>query len=282
MEDPDLLLSFIHEDAPFGDITSDAVIGTARCRAHIVAREEGVIAGIEEAVFLFRHFGVDVNLLVADGDSVRAGTAVLELAGPARQILLVERTALNILGRMSGIASLTRHCVLLLSQSGRNCRIAATRKTAPGLRKLDKKAVVIGGGDPHRFSLSDGILIKDNHLALVRIDDAVRAAKQASCYRKVEVEVTTLQEAVMAAEAGADILMFDNMTPAQVTAAIGTLRDRGLTDRLQIEISGGIDEGNLLSYALPGVDLISAGMLTHSVKNLDISLDIVPENPKHP
>ena len=282
MEDPDLLLSFIHEDAPFGDITSDAVIGTARCRAHIVAREEGVIAGIEEAVFLFRHFGVDVNLLVADGDSVRAGTAVLELAGPARQILLVERTALNILGRMSGIASLTRRCVLQLSQSGRNCRIAATRKTAPGLRKLDKKAVVIGGGDPHRFSLSDGILIKDNHLALVRIDDAVRAAKQASCYRKVEVEVTTLQEAVMAAEAGADILMFDNMTPAQVTAAIETLRDRGLTDRLQIEISGGIDEGNLLSYALPGVDLISAGMLTHSVKNLDISLDIVPENPKHP
>jgi nicotinate-nucleotide pyrophosphorylase (carboxylating) len=282
MEDHDLLLSFIREDAPFGDITSDAIISAAQCRAQVVTREEGIIAGIEEAVFLFRYFGITVHPMVTDGDSVRAGTVVLELAGPAQPILLVERTALNIMGRMSGIATRTRRCVLLLAQSGGECRIAATRKTAPGLRKLDKKAVEIGGGDPHRFSLSDGILIKDNHLALIRVDDAVRAAKRSTCYRKVEVEVTTPQDAVVAAGAGADILLLDNLTPGQVTAVVQALRDRGLIERLQIEVSGGITEENLLSYALPEVDLISAGMLTHSVKNFDIGLDIVPEKPEQP
>ena len=275
MTDPEYLLSFIREDAPFGDITSDAVIGDTRCRARIVTREEGVIAGLEEAAFLFRHFGVTVNQGAADGDSVQPGTVVLDLEGPARSILLVERTALNIIGRMSGIATRTRRCVLLLNQAETGCRIAATRKTAPGLRTLDKKAVALGGGDPHRLSLSDGILIKDNHLALVPADEAVRAAKRASFYRKIEVEVTTPEEAAAAADAGADILLLDNMTPGQVTATLILLEDRGMRGRVLVEVSGGIDEENLRSYALPGVDLISAGMLTHSVKNFDVSLDIM-------
>ncbi len=274
MEDPDLLLSFIREDAPFGDITSDAVIGDARCHASIVARQDGVIAGLEEAAFLFRQFGVGVEPRTADGNEVRAGAVVLDLEGPARSILLVERTALNIIGRMSGIASRTRRWVLLVGQMEQGCRIAATRKTAPGLRKLDKKAVLIGGGDPHRLSLSDGILIKDNHLALVPMEEAVRAARRASRYRKVEIEVASPEEAVVAANAGAEILLLDNMNPGQVAATISLLEERGLKKRVLIEVSGGITEENLLSYALPGVDLISAGTLTHSVQNFDISLDI--------
>lgn len=274
MEDPDLLLSFIREDAPFGDITSDAVIGDARCHASIVARQDGVIAGLEEAAFLFRQFGVGVEPRTADGNEVRAGAVVLDLEGPARSILLVERTALNIIGRMSGIASRTRRWVLLVGQMEQGCRIAATRKTAPGLRKLDKKAVLIGGGDPHRLSLSDGILIKDNHLALVPMEEAVRAARRASRYRKVEIEVASPEEAMVAANAGAEILLLDNMNPGQVAATISLLEERGLKKRVLIEVSGGITEENLLSYALPGVDLISAGTLTHSVQNFDISLDI--------
>ncbi|NYT06689.1 MAG: carboxylating nicotinate-nucleotide diphosphorylase [Methanomicrobiales archaeon] len=275
MEDSDLLLSFIREDAPFGDITSDAVIDDTRCRARIVAREDGVIAGLEEAEFLFCHYGVRVQFRAADGDDVRAGAVVIDLEGPARSILLVERTALNIIGRMSGIATMTRRLVLLLGRTACGCRIAATRKTAPGLRKLDKKAVVIGGGDPHRLSLSDGILIKDNHLALVPLAEAVRAAKAVSCYRKVEVEVTTPEEAATAADAGADIVLLDNMTPGEVEASLRLLGKKGAMGRVLVEVSGGIDEENLLSYALPGVDLISAGMLTHSVKNFNVSLDIV-------
>ncbi len=272
MEDRDLLLSFIREDAPFGDITSDAVIGDVTCHARIMARQDGVIAGLEEAAFLFRYFGVTVNPRAEDGDTVRAGAVVLDLNGPARSILLIERTALNLMGRMSGIATCTRRCVLMLREAESGCRIAGTRKTAPGLRTLDKKAIAIGGGDPHRLSLSDGILIKDNHLALVPADEAVRAAKKVSWYRKVEVEVTTPEDALMAANAGADILLLDNMTPGQVETTLGLLAGR----RVLTEVSGGITEENLLSYALPGVDLISAGMLTHSVKNFDVSLDIIP------
>jgi nicotinate-nucleotide pyrophosphorylase (carboxylating) len=282
MIDPECLLSFIGEDAPAGDITSDAVIGDTRCRARIAAQEEGVIAGLEEAAFLFRHYGVSVDPRAADGDTVRAGTTVLDLEGPARSILLVERTALNIIGRMSGIATRTRSFVNLLGLTGCGIRIAATRKTAPGLRIPDKKAVAIGGGDPHRLSLSDGILIKDNHLALVPLAEAVRAAKRVSCFRKVEVEVTTPEEAEVAAVAGADIILLDNMTPGQVAATIGLLEDQGMRGRVLIEVSGGIDEENLLSFALPGVDLISAGILTHSVKNFDVSLDIVSKRPGKP
>jgi nicotinate-nucleotide pyrophosphorylase (carboxylating) len=282
MIDPECLLSFIREDAPSGDITSDAVIGDTRCRARIVAREEGVIAGLEEAAFLFRHYGVTVDPRAADGDTVRAGTTVLDLEGPARSILLVERTALNIIGRMSGIATRTRGFVHLLRNAGCSCRIAATRKTAPGLRIPDKKAVALGGGDPHRLSLSDGILIKDNHLMLVPPAEAVRAAKRVSCFRKVEVEVTTPEEALVAAGAGADILLLDNMTPGQVAATISLLEDQGIRGRVLIEVSGGIDEETLLSFALPGVDIISAGILTHSVKNFDVSLDIVSKSPEKP
>jgi nicotinate-nucleotide pyrophosphorylase (carboxylating) len=276
LTDLDHLLAFIREDAPSGDITSEAVIGDARCRAVIVTRAGGVIAGLEETTLLFQHFGVMVERSVCDGETVIGGTVVMDLDGQARSILLVERTALNIIGRMSGIATRTRIMATLLERTGCSCRISATRKTAPGLRALDKKAVVLGGGEPHRANLSEGILIKDNHLALVPLEQAVCSAKQVPLPLKIEVEVAGPAEAVAAAEAGADILLLDNMTPGMVKSTLTLLEEKGLRDALLIEVSGGITEENLVSYALPGVDLISSGALTHSVRNFDVSLEIIP------
>jgi nicotinate-nucleotide pyrophosphorylase (carboxylating) len=275
MKDTEHLLSFIREDAPFGDITSDSILGSEWCRAVIIARDGGVISGLEEAGTLFRYFGSETTGEVRDGDTVAPGTVVMTIEGPAKSVLLVERTALNIIGRMSGIATRTRRMADLLKAGRTGCRIAATRKTVPGLRALDKKAVIAGGGDPHRLSLSDGILIKDNHLALVPIETAILRAKSSSWYRKVEVEVTSEEAAVAAAEAGADIILLDNMTPAMVKDTIHLLERNGLKEKVLLEISGGINEKNLPEYILPGVDIISAGNLTHSVTHFDVGLDII-------
>ncbi len=275
MKDIRLLLSFIQEDAPFGDITSEAIIGSESCHAVITAKEGGVISGLEEADALFRYFGLKTSKHMNDGDTIVPGTIVLTIDGSAKSILLVERTALNILGRMSGIATRTRQMVDLVEASGCRCRIAATRKTAPGLRELDKKAVETGGGDPHRLSLSDGILIKDNHLALVPLETAIARARASSLYRKIEVEVQSTETAVRAAQAGADILLFDNMPVEMVQAALCHLNDGGLRAKVLVELSGGITEKNLCEYLACDVDLISAGVLTHSVKNFDVSLDII-------
>jgi nicotinate-nucleotide pyrophosphorylase (carboxylating) len=280
LTDLDHLLSFIREDAPFGDITSEAIIGDVGCRAVIITKEDGVIAGLEETKLLFQHFGVKVKQYARDGDTVIRGTVVMELDGQARSILLVERTVLNIIGRMSGIATRTRIMTTMLENTRCSCRISATRKTAPGLRELDKRAVVIGGGESHRTNLSDGILIKDNHLALVPLEEAVRSAKQVPTFRKVEVEVLGPSEAVAAAGAGADILLLDNMTPDMVKSTLALLKEKGLREALLIEVSGGITEENLISYALLGVDFISSGALTHSVRNFDVSLEIIPGSQK--
>ena len=271
----DLLLSFVREDAPAGDVTSDSFLSDQRCTARIVAKEVGVIAGLAEASALFQAHGAMVSPQLADGEAVDAGAVIATLEGPARAVLLVERTALNILGRMSGIATMTRRLQVILDRVGTGCRIASTRKTAPGLRILDKKAVILGGGDPHRMTLSDGILIKDNHLALVPLEDAVRKAKAYSKYRKVEIEVQTPDEALRAARAGADILLLDNMSPAVIRECLSRLESTGLREGLLVEVSGGVTEGNLAGYAMEGVDLISMGALTHSAKNLDVSLEIL-------
>jgi len=275
MPAPDYLLSFIEEDAPFGDVTSEAVTDDVCCRAVITTHEAGVIAGLTEAAALFGHFGATILDHSFDGSEVAAGTIVMSVEGPARGILLVERTALNIIGRMSGIATRTRKLSSLILSAGCSCRISATRKTAPGLRLLDKKAVLLGGGDPHRMSLSDGILIKDNHLVLVPLVTAIQRAKERSCYQKVEVEVSAPSDALSAAKAGADILLLDNMAPALVRETLQRCRDAGVGRGLIIEVSGNIDVDNLLSYAIPGVDRISSGFLTHSVRNYDVSLDII-------
>jgi len=272
----DYLLRFIEEDAPNGDITSNAVIPEIICDAIIRSEQEGIIAGLEEASTLFSHFGVSVKHLADDGDTVCQNSSLLSLKGDAKKILLVERTALNIIGRMSGIATQTRKMADIVSECNPHCRIAATRKTSPGFRTLDKKAVAIGGGDPHRINLSDGILIKDNHLALVPLSNAILAAKNNSAYKKIEVEVETSDDALIAATLGADIIMLDNMSPDQISRTLRQLERKHLRDRVIIELSGSIDESSLPHYAALSVDVISLGVLTHSVRNFSVNLEIIP------
>ena len=272
------LLHFIEEDAPFGDVTSAAVIPDISCNAVIRAEQPGIIAGIKEVSMLFSHFGVSVQPLVQDGGMVGRGDSLLLLNGDAKKILLVERTALNIIGRMSGIATETKKIKDIVSAINPSCRVAATRKTCPGFQVLDKKAVKIGGGDPHRMNLSDGILIKDNHLVLVPLLTAIHAAKKVSAYTKIEVEVETSDDALSASKAGADIIMLDNMSPEKITRTIDLLKREGLRNHIIIEISGGINEGKLPEYAALDVDVISLGALTHSVRNLSVNLEILPCN----
>ncbi|KUG20950.1 MAG: carboxylating nicotinate-nucleotide diphosphorylase [Methanomicrobiaceae archaeon] len=268
------LLGFIEEDAPFGDATTEAIIPDIRVRASIRAKDRGVIAGLAEARALFEHYGVTVRQNHADGKAVEAGQVLLALEGDARAILLVERTALNIIGRMSGIATQTHRFVEAARKIDPDLRIAATRKTAPRMRILDKKAVALGGGDPHRFGLSDGILIKDNHLALVPIRDAIAKARASCAYRKIEIEVENPEDAVLAAECGADIILLDNMPPERIEETLRALAARELRDRVLIEISGRITGASFGDYCRTGADIISIGALTHSVRNFDVSLEI--------
>ncbi|WP_148882885.1 carboxylating nicotinate-nucleotide diphosphorylase [Thermococcus aciditolerans] len=267
------LLRFLEEDAPFGDVTSEAVIpeGT-KAKAVIIAKQNGVIAGVEEAKALFEHFGIEAEVRKRDGEAVKKGEAVLELNGNARSILLVERTALNIMGRMSGIATEVRRLVDKVKAVNPKVRVAGTRKTL--LKPIDKRAILIGGGEPHRFSLSDAILIKDNHLALVPLEGAIKRAKSFSVYKVVEVEVESLEDALKAAKAGADVVMLDNMSPAEIAETVEALRREGLRERVKIEVSGGITPENIEEYARLDIDVISLGYLTHSVRNFDLSLEI--------
>jgi len=275
------LLAFIEEDAPFGDITSETIVEDRDVSAEIVVKDDTVIAGLEEAGALFSYFGIIADPMVRDGSIADKGSRIMKLRGSARKILLVERTALNIIGRMSGIASITRRYADLIHAVNPKCRVAATRKTAPGLRALDKKAVILGGGDPHRFNLSDGILIKDNHLALVPQAKAIAACRSAFAFRRIEIEVESPADALHAAEAGADIIMMDNMDPAGIQTAINLLDKSGLRNKVIIEVSGGIDVHSLQGFARLDIDLISTGALTHSVKNTDVSLEILKEEEKH-
>jgi len=269
------LLRFIEEDAPSGDLTSSVLAPLGRCRAEIRAKAAGIVAGIAEASLLFTHFGISIQPALSDGDACAPGSLVLSLEGEADQILLVERTALNILSRMSGIATATRAMVEEAGKVRPSLRIAATRKTCPGMRALDKKAVVLGGGEAHRSTLSDMIVIKDNHLKLVPLEDAVKRARRVTPSGRIEIEVTSGEEAVAAAGAGAGVLMFDNMDPASVREAIEMLEARGLRRRVLLEASGGIGPGNLGEYASLDLDRISIGALTHSVRGLDMSLEVV-------
>ena len=270
----DQLLSFFAEDVPACDITTLAMLSDRIVSARIEAREALVIAGVEECEWLFEHFGVSVTPAVEDGERVAAWARILSLVGPVHAVLAVERTALNLLGRMSGIATATAAAQERAVVVNDHVRVAGTRKTVPGLRYFDKKAIRLGGGDPHRDGLSDAFLIKDTHRALLPVADAVRRAKAYSAYHKVECEVESLADAVEAADAGADILMFDNMTPSEVHEAVAELSARGLRDRLVLEVSGGITPDTIHLWAGVDVDRISMGALTHSVRCADVSLEI--------
>jgi nicotinate-nucleotide pyrophosphorylase (carboxylating) len=272
------LLRFVEEDVGQGDITTLLTVPSeTTVEAKILAKEAGVVAGIEEATVLLEYYGFQVKPLVSDGSKVKPKTVLLEIVGDARTLLSIERTTLNILSRMSGIATVTRRLVEKVLKAGHKTRVACTRKVAPGLSYFDKKAVMIGGGNTHRLHLDDMVLIKDNHLTIVGdIEAAVKMARQAVSFsKKIEVEATTLKDALDAAEAGADIVMLDNFTPKQVKKAVDLLRKRGLREKVIVEASGRINEENILEFAAAGVDVVSLGELTQSAKALDISLEIV-------
>jgi nicotinate-nucleotide pyrophosphorylase (carboxylating) len=273
----DKLRQILVDDIGLGDVTAAAVIPpNLVVNAEVIAKEEGVAAGIEEATFLAESLGLTVKAKVADGVKIKNKQVLIQISGDAQTILSAERTMLNLLSRMSGIATKTRALSEKLEKANVKTNIAATRKSAPGLIFFDKKAVVIGSGDPHRLHLDDMVLIKDNHLAIVgSIEEAVKRAKaNASFTKKIEVEVTSVEDALIAAKVGADIVMLDNFSPKQAKAASKELRKAGF-DRVLLEVSGGITGDNLLEYAAAEVDIVSLGELTHSVKALDISLEII-------
>jgi nicotinate-nucleotide pyrophosphorylase (carboxylating) len=271
------LRQLLAEDVGQGDVTSAAVVSAGlTVEAAVVAKEAGVAAGIEETVILAESLGLSVKTEVADGDEIKSGKVILRISGDARAVLSAERTMLNLLSRMSGIATATRRLAEKLLKANSTAKIAATRKTAPGLGYFDKKAVLIGGGDPHRLRLDDMVLVKDNHIAIAgSVEKAVKKAKQnASFSKKIEAEVTSVADALKAAETGADIVMLDNFSPKQVREAVNALKQAGFFGKVLLEVSGGITEQNLLEYASAQVDIISMGALTHSVNALDISLEI--------
>jgi len=268
------------EDLGHGDVTSEMLIPPdLEGRATISAKEAGIVAGVEVAGRVFHRVdpSLDFITLAKDGTAVRPGDKIAEVSGKVLSILKAERTALNYLQRLSGIASLTAKYTSEIK--GLETYIADTRKTAPGLRRLEKHAVSMGGGTNHRLHLGAGILVKDNHLAALRAigmslkDIVARAKKNAPKGLKVEVEVTSIDEALEAAGAGADIIMLDNMSPDEMRQVVKSLKGK-----VKMEASGGINLANVRQVALTGVDYISIGALTHSPKALDISLEFDPDS----
>lgn len=266
----DILKKAYKEDMPFGDITTDySVPENVNSRAYMITKQEGVIAGIEICIEAFKMLDPDTKVipLVKDGDFVEAGTRILEIEGKSRALLKAERTALNLLQRLSGIATITRLYVEKII--GYNAKVTDTRKTTPGLRALEKYAVRKGGGTNHRLSLSDGVLIKDNHIKVVGgIRKAVEAVREHIPHTvKIEVEAETLKQVKEALESGADIIMLDNMPPDIMEQAVKMINHRAIT-----EASGNVTLDNIQKIAATGVDIISIGALTHSVKAMDISM----------
>jgi nicotinate-nucleotide pyrophosphorylase (carboxylating) len=272
------LKQLLADDIGQGDVTAAAIIpANLTVTAELIAKEAGVAAGIEEAIILAESMGLKVKANAADGQQVKYKQVLMQITGDAQTILTVERTLLNLLSRMCGIATATNSLAEKLRKAKSTARIAATRKSAPGLLYFDKKAVLLGGGDPHRLHLDDMILIKDNHLVIVGDPaEAVRLAKEkASFTKKIEVEITKATDIVRVAEAGADIIMLDNFTPNEVDKAVEMLEKANLPRKVLIEISGGINNETILDYAKAKIDIISLGAITHSVKALDISLEII-------
>ena len=268
---------FLEEDLGQGDITSLIIVPSGTIvEAEIVAKDSGVIAGIEEALVLLESFGFQVRVLVSDGIRVEEKATVLKVVGDARTLLSVERTLLNLLTRMSGIATATSRLVEKVRRAGYETRIACTRKGAPGLIYFDKKAVMLGGGDTHRLHLDDLVIVKDNHLMVVGdVGEAVKSARKTISFsKKIEIEVSTEREALEAAKAGADIVMLDNSSPQQIKNTMVLLDGEGLRKKVLIEASGGINEKNILEFAATGVDILSLGEITDSVKAIDMSLEV--------
>lgn len=272
---PDAIDLALREDIGDGDVTSEFFVpASAQATGRILAREDAVVAGAQTAAEVFRRVDprLHVTIGIDDGQTVSAGSVVIETTGTARSLLQAERVALNFLQRLSGIATLTRKFVDAAASN--HVKILDTRKTAPGLRALEKAAVVAGGGSNHRFGLFDGVLVKDNHLAgtsrLSALQHAITAARQARPDIKIEIEADTLEQVRNFLELdGVDVILLDNMKPAQIREAVAVGKDK-----VKLEASGGVTLKNIRQIAATGVDYISIGALTHSARAIDFALEL--------
>jgi nicotinate-nucleotide pyrophosphorylase (carboxylating) len=265
---------FLKEDLGYNDISCH-LVPDRESDAIIFAKEDCTVAGIDIASSIFEYLGINAAAKHIDGDLLVKGDTIFDLHGSSVSILRTERLVLNFLGHLSGIATTTRRCVDLARKHS-NARIACTRKTTPGIREYEKLAVIAGGGDPHRFNLSDSIMIKDNHVKMMGVEAAIKSAKKkASFTQKIEVEVESTEDALLAAEYGADIIMLDNMSPGTIIKTISSLREASISDHILIEASGGVDANNLEAYAKTGVDVISMGSLIHKSSWIDVSLEFM-------
>jgi nicotinate-nucleotide pyrophosphorylase (carboxylating) len=263
------LLQFLAEDIGKRDITS-ALLSKKRISVRIISRERGIIAGTTYAKEIFKFKGCNSKILKKDGSRIKSNQTIMTITGDAEKILMCERTVLNLLTRMSGIATHTNE---LVKKIPKKVKLYATRKTAPGLRYFDKEAVEIGGGEKHRLRLDEMVMIKDNHIAVENsLLSLIKKAKKK--YKKFEVEVENTSDAILAAKEGASIIMLDNFSPYQIKNTIKVLKNQKLRNKVMIEASGGINSRNISKYGQTGADIISVGSITNSVKGIDMSLEI--------
>ncbi len=266
------LAKFLSEDLGKGDITSN-LLPRKKIKGRIISRQDGIIAGVNYVKEIFLSKGCTVRIIKKDGNKTIPNQTILEITGFAQSVLSCERTALNLLSRMSGIATKTKKLVEKINAVNPRVKLYATRKTAPGLRFFDKEAVKIGGGEKHRMSLDQMIMIKDNHIAvagsLPRL--IIKARKK---YKKIEVEVENQEDALLAASAGVNIIMLDNFSPKEIINTVNRLKKSKLRKHVKLEASGGINEKNIEVYAKTGIDMISVGEITNAVTGIDFSLEI--------
>jgi len=266
------LLRFISEDIQGGDITS-VLLPKKKIKAKIISRHEGVLAGVKFAGDIFRLKGCSVKIIKKDGAKLKSNQIILQISGNAGTVLSCERTALNLLSRMSGIATQTNFLLSKIRKINTKTKLYSTRKTAPGLRFFDKEAIMIGGGHKHRMSLNDMVMIKDNHLLVTNsMEGIIKNARKR--HKHVEVEVENQRDAILAASSGATIVMLDNFSSVQIKKTITTLQKKKLRNKVKLEASGGINSKNITAYAKTGVDIISVGSITNSVSGLDLSLEV--------
>jgi len=279
--DPGIIYAFasdlLKEDLGRGDITTQATVrGGARARGRFLAKQDFVLCGLEiaEAVFGTLDPNIEIESRVYDGEAIKAGTSFAQIEGPATSLLSGERTALDLLQRLSGVATITK--AFVDSVAGTGAKIVDTRKTTPGLRLLEKYAVSVGGGHNHRFGLDDGVLIKDNHIAIAGgIRRAIELARNSVHHLlKIEIEVANRSQLIEAIEARADTIMLDNMNAEEIRESVNIIRERA--PGCLIEVSGGVNLETVRSFAECGVDLISVGAITHSATAVDISLKMTP------
>lgn len=271
----DALKRFLDEDVRSGDITTQLTIPEdTDALATIYAKEKSVLAGIEEVAAIADFSGLTYEILAYEGNWVDPQQPVMRLKGSVWTLLTIERVCLNIVQRMSGIATKVYNMVKAAREVNPKVKIAATRKTTPGFRFFEKRAVVVGGGDPHRYALDDMVLIKNNHItAAGGVRAAVAAARaKVSFSKKISCEARTLQQVQEAIGAGADIVLLDNFKPKDVGGLIEVLKANGTRDKVILEISGGVDEDNIREFSKTGLDVISSGALTHSYKSSDFNM----------